>query len=380
MRHLSETIDYALRMFDEHPERDRFAAETAALDGRRRRYPCLSINHQNVPGDDFEPRDELTLPDVAVGDPVEAALARRILGLLEPLKLLNPVAPLFRLGAGTGTLVPAFGIPLNPETGNSPAFTRPVREIMAEPPPDPATAGLMPEIRSELDGLLARTPETFRIQLPDLQSPFNIAHAVAGEAVFLLPCEDRDLWMAFMDRITTFWLDTHRLLAGLIGEDRMTPAERRMTHISDCSCNLVSADFYREFVAPFDLRLAEAFPGIHMHHCSGPHVFRVTQDCLPNIACAECGYIAKTAAGYTEVDEVFERLGGKPVLIRIGQELPPGKEYELIRADLDRYAQHPRLLFGYTGMSWRRKDRPLIRDLHRRLDAYWDDHYAAGAS
>jgi hypothetical protein len=35
----------------------------------------------------------------------------------------------------------------------------------------------------------------------------------------------------------------------------------------------------------------------------------------------------------------------------------------------------PRLISGNTGMHWRRKDRPLIRDIHRRLDQHWADKY-----
>ena len=43
---------------------------------------------------------------------------------------------------------------------------------------------------------------------------------------------------------------------------------------------------------------------------------------------------------------------------------PGARHFDLFRDD-------PRVLFAYTGMHWRRADRPAIRALHRRLDAYW---------
>jgi hypothetical protein len=62
----------------------------------------------------------------------------------------------------------------------------------------------------------------------------------------------------------------------------------------------------------------------------------------------------------------------------IGQELPAdfAEACDVVRRDLERYPGNRRLLFGYTGMFWRKKDRPAIRDLHRRLDGL----FAARAS
>jgi hypothetical protein len=64
-------------------------------------------------------------------------------------------------------------------------------------------------------------------------------------------------------------------------------------------------------------------------------------------------------------------LRGKPIMLNIGQELPEGKELETILADLERYSETKRLLFNYTGMHWRKKDRPLIRDIHSATDEFW---------
>ena len=42
-------------------------------------------------------------------------------------------------------------------------------------------------------------------------------------------------------------------------------------------------------------------------------------------------------------------------------------------ASLDLALENPRIrLNGYTGIYWRRKDRPMIRELHQDLDHFWE--------
>ncbi|MBI4232118.1 hypothetical protein HY605_02700 [Candidatus Peregrinibacteria bacterium] len=130
---------------------------------------------------------------------------------------------------------------------------------------------------------------------------------------------------------------------------------------------------------PHDVRIAEAFGSIDVHTCSGPHVFQVTLENIPNIAATEAGFIESACAGCTSVDMAEKAIGDRPIILRIGQELPPGEEYGVIKKDIDRYQNNPRLLFSYSGMHWRKRDRQLIRDIHRSLDAYWADKFGNGS-
>ena len=361
------------------PERDEVQATQAALAGRRRDYPVFYLGHLVDPADAANPcPDDLILPDVCMADDTaEGRLARDVIGMLEPLKLLNPISPAFGLGLGPGTLVSSFGIPLDPEASNAPAFNRPLADVLAEPPPDPATSGLLAEMHERIDRIKALTPPRFLIRLPDYQGPFNIVHSIIGSEAFLAPQLDEVNFRALMTRVTDFFIAVRKNLIAWIGHDRLHPLDR-LPHISNCSVNLVSPDFYREFILPHDQRVAAEFGELHMNPCSGPHVFRVTYENLP-VSVTEAGFIARTAAGAISVDDAQCILADKPVLLLIGQELPPGQEYEFIRHDLDRYAANPRLLFGYTGMHWRRKDRPLIREIHRCLDQHWADQYGTEA-
>jgi hypothetical protein len=375
IRSLDEAIRYFDEMLEAHPERNILTAHEAALAGKKRSYPVITINHLVSPDDTDEPRDDLVLPQVDMPAGPKADLAREIIGLLEPLKMLNPVAPAFGLGVGPGTMVTCFGIALNPEAVNCPAHTRTMDEVLSEPPPDPATAGLLTDMHRRIDLIREYTPERFKIRLPDMQGPFNLAHAIVGEEALVAPYLEPGKFRALMGRITDLWIGARRALLDRIGEARQYPTDR-LPMICECSVNLVSPELYKEFMLPCDIRIGSGGP-VRIHPCSGPHVFRVTLANVPHVAWTEAGYIAKTAAGSISVDEALEAISDRGIVLEIGQELPEGDEYDFIKKDLDRYRRNPRLLFGYTGMHWRKKDRSPIRDIHRRLDGYWARRYTS---
>ncbi len=374
VRTINAAVEYARRVWREHPERDGLKAWQAALNGQRRPYPALTILHLVTPDDQDQPADEFMLPHVEMPATTSAGqLAREIIALLNPLKMLNPLDMSFGLGKGTGTMVPSFDIPLNPEIGDTPTHTLTLDDALARPAPHPATSGLMPAMRERILLIKKLIPagSGFHIQLPDMQGPFNLAHAILGEDALTAPYLQPDEFRNFMERVTTFWIAARKTLLSWIEPEWTSPKDTAVTCIAECSVNLVSPELYREHILPHDLKIARTFGALHIHPCSGPHVFHVTLDELPAVVLTEAGWIAKTAAGAITVDKALAAIGDRPIMLLIGQELPVGREEEFIRADLDRYVRNPRLMFSYTGMHWRIKDRPLIRDMHRRLDAYW---------
>jgi hypothetical protein len=336
----------------------------------------LYLGHLGDPEDTYVPTGELALPAVAIADAEEAALAREVIGMLEPLKLHNPVRPVCGLGSSTGTLVTFFGIPLNPAAQHSPAYHRSIAQLLAQPPPDAAHGGLMPEMLARIARLKARLPRGFKIALPDMQGPFNLVAAMTGEEALAAIHERPADLHALLERITTLWLEVRRLLLEAIGPEHCEADAPRLGRIAECAVNMISPAAYREHVLPHDLRIARACEALHIHPCSGPHVFKVTLETLPNVVSTEAGHIAKTTAGAISVDDALAQLGDRPIALSIGQELPEGQEEAFIKRDLDHYAAHPRLLFGYTGMHWRKRDRSQLRRLHQRLDAYWAERYA----
>ncbi len=373
---LEEAIAYFREQLEAHPERDILAADEAVIAGRRRRWPVIGLIHPARPDDTTDlSAEEPRLPEVRMPPGREADLAREIVAKLEPLRLLNRVSASFGVGQGTGTLVTSFGIPIDAAADNTPAFTRPLEEVLAEAPPDPLRSGLMAQMRERIAFLKDHTPEWFRIGMPDTQGPYNIAHAVIGTEALMAPYTAPAKFHELMRRVTDFWIAVVANLREWIGPERLTPWGR-FARICECSVNMLSPAMYVEHLLRYDLAIAEAFGPLDVHTCSGPHVFHVTLENLPEVVVTEAGYGEGLTAGYTPIHEALEAIGDRPIALRIGQMLPRGEEFEFICRDLDLYEKHPRLIFHYTGMYWKKPDRPLIRDIHRRLDAYWDSKYA----
>jgi hypothetical protein len=370
LRTLSEAVAYFQETFAAHPERDMLAALDRIRKGLRRRYPVLYIGHLGDPADRDPAPDEFELPRLDLPDTPEGQLGREVVNLLSPLKLDNPVQASLRLGRGTGTLAASFGIPLDPEADYAPRGQRPIADLLRDPEPDAETAGLMPEMRAKIELARSVLPPEIKIQLPDLQGPFNLLHAMAGDDAFLAPYGEPDAFREMMGRIVRLWLGARRVLLEWIGPDRLDPLYS--DRICECSVNMISAEMYREFVLEHDQAIAREIGPIHLHHCSGPHVFRAVTAAVP-VHSVEAGFIDRTAAGSASVEEVLAAIGDREINLFIGEELPRdfGAARETVQRHLDLYRTRPRISYGYTGMFWRKADRPAIRRLHGELDEYW---------
>ena len=370
---IENAVEYFNEVMRHHVERDILSAHRDVMAGKLRPYPVLRINHLIQPEDTFEPEDEFQLPFIETSETPKGILMNEIVNMLTPLKLLNPVNACFGLGVGPGTLVACFDIPLNSQAQNSPSYHLSLDQLLLKPLPDPKTSGLMPRMHEKIELIKNNVPDNFKINLPDLQGPFNLAHLILGTEVFMAPYADPAKFHAVMQKITDFWMMARRVLIDWIGPERISPWYWSDNIVCECSVNMISPEMYREFVLPYDRQIAEAIGSIAIHPCSGAHVFHATLNSLPNVVYTEAGYIENSTAEVISVDDALEAIGDQPIALGIGQELPPGREYEFIRKDLERYLDNPRLIFEYTGMHWRKKDRPLIRDLHKRLDNYWEE-------
>ena len=72
---LPAAVQYFLEMLQQHPEWDMVVAEQAVAQGKRRRYPALTINHLVDPDDTFTPSGEMVLPEVRMSPGPESKLA-----------------------------------------------------------------------------------------------------------------------------------------------------------------------------------------------------------------------------------------------------------------------------------------------------------------
>ncbi|MBI4028287.1 MAG: hypothetical protein HY360_25105 [Verrucomicrobia bacterium] len=355
-----------------NPACDGFAADLAAQEGRPRPHPMFHLNRQADPnagegipkGGQKERRTQLEAY-------TPERLAVELCGLLAPLKLHNPIRPLLGLGVGPGTATASFGCRLDPDANFCPSNHISVAELLATGCPDPAASGIMPSIREKIEVIKAHTPSWVKISMPDLQGPFNIIHMVVGNDVFILPQEEPETFRQGMTVFTDFFLAAHRMVSEWIGPERLDPYLARRYTVAECSTNMVSPEFYREHILAHDRRVAENWGRIAIHTCSGPHVFFNTLRHLPHVIDTEAGRIPPATSGWTDVDVALAEIGARPIILRIGSELPEGDEESFIRRDLDRLATNPRLQLGYVGMYWKKKDEDKIREMHLKLNEYY---------
>jgi hypothetical protein len=369
---LEQVIQHVLSTVEAHPERNFNIAKELVLNGKKRIYPAMAIGFPYVPNDHSVDKEPAPSPQLDIPNPEERQIAGEMLSMLHPFNddILNPVNLGFGVCKGPGTLVTCFGIPLLAEAHNTPAYTISPDEILEKPVPT-VESGIMKDMRHRIGRIKTLTPPDFKIFRPDTQGPFNLAHALVGDEAFLLPLTDPPKFHALIGKITDFYIQSVKALDEWIGPERRGPWDQAL-RLRECSVNLISREMYEEFVLPYDLRILNEFKSIGIHPCSGPHVFHATLDNIPGIRYTEAGYIEKTAAGSTEVADAVNALKGTSTALSIWEQIPQkDKEYETIKAQLDLSLQHPLMLFSYTGMNWRKKDKPLIREIHQSLNEYW---------
>ncbi|MDD3926780.1 MAG: uroporphyrinogen decarboxylase family protein [bacterium] len=370
LTNIRDVLEYFEETMAANPERDGSVAEEAAWAGSARRYPALCLNHFGDPFDTTVAVPFFSLPERRFADDAEGRICEKIVRSLAPLDMLNPVYKVIRPEGvcSPADLIPCFGFPLSEDRG-APAYTRTMADMLNDSPPDPETSGLLPVIRESIDLIKSLTPASFKIDPPDMQGPFNLIHAMVGNDAFTAPLTDPDDYRLLMERITDFWIAMRENLTAWIGLDRLRPLDR-VPRIAECSVNMVSEGFYREHILPYDRKIAEHFGHVRIHVCSGLHVFRATLDNLPVVATDAGTMLHQMAAPVVSGKTAFDMIGDRPVVLTIGEELPEDQdEASRIMADnLELYKKNRRLLFFFTGVFWRKKDRPMIRDLHRRLD------------
>jgi len=367
---IDDAVDALLSTLEKRPDKNRLLMWEELEQGQRPTYSGLYLGRQGH-------RDDAKRSVRPVDDSDEARVAAQILNMLRPLDLENPVTAAFGVGFGTGFMATAFGVELATEIAGAPVRNpRPLSDFDSFEVPDPETAGLLPKVRETIELYKALTPPEIKIMMPDMQGPFNIAHAVLGNDVFTAFTDDTERYHRFMQMVTDFFIRAQEVFEGWIGPERMVNTVLNRHRIAECSCNLISAAAYHEFVEPYDRQLAEHWGEVAIHTCSGPHVFEATL-CLPNVRSTECGIIPCASAGSLSLEEALEKVDVPPVILVVGQELERGREEDLIRSHLLKRREFPLLTFSYTGMYWTPDDDRHIVEMHKRLDEFYMEQVAS---
>ncbi len=365
---ITEAAEAFKAELDEHPECRSDLRDQAASSGTPHPHAVFYLGR---------------FPDLEQGEgkhappPPPQSPEEKLLGCLQgagnAIKMLQPIGAARGVGKGPGTMAASFGIRLNPELGFCPEGKRPLGEVLREGLPDPETSGIFPEMREDIEITKALTPEWFKLGLPDMQGPFNIAHMVLGDDAFIAPLADPGEWQEFMQLVTELFIAAHRTLMRWIGPERLPANPCGCHRIAECSVNMVSTEFYLEHVLEYDRQIADYYGDVSIHPCSGPHVFHVTLENLPNVICTEAGnMINPMTAGSISVDEALAAIGDRPIVLSVGEELPAGEEEATIRRIFDLMAANPRAIAGgFTSLGWKKGDEAKMREVHQRMNEYY---------
>ncbi len=119
------------------------------------------------------------------------------------------------------------------------------------------------------------------------QGVLNNAHRLRGEELFTDLLTEPDLCHHLFECVCTTMIDAVRRLHA---RQRETGFEVSFFTVSNCLVNLVSPETYREFLLPYDRRIAETFLTIGVHNCAwtvDPYIADYAS--LPNLSYIDMG-------------------------------------------------------------------------------------------
>jgi uroporphyrinogen-III decarboxylase len=126
-------------------------------------------------------------------------------------------------------------------------------------------------------------PSWIHVYLPDTQGPFDIAHAILGQEIFLAIYDEPELVHDLLDFSTKVYIEVTKRLKKIINEPmnscyhghalaRGIFMSNGGTRISEDSATLLSPEHIEEFVIPYDCAALKSFGGGFIHYC-GKHEY-----------------------------------------------------------------------------------------------------------
>ena len=167
---------------------------------------------------------------------------------------------------GVCTVAGIYGVPLVYSKDNWPDSQRRYLEpdeIDRLEPPDLDANPFFQRLMAQTDWIAASEG---RVEgFINFQGVLNNAHRLRGEKLFLDLFDAPDRCRHLFDGVCTTMIEAARQLHR---RQRQSGVDIGFITVSNCLVNMVSPEQYREFLLPFDQRLAEAFGCIGVHNCA----------------------------------------------------------------------------------------------------------------
>ena len=221
----------------------------------------------NVPVDQPSVGEQIAAP--------EAMLRAEIDKIRPHLELQDDALPMVRVSLGTAQVASAFGSEIFYQDDSLPAAkSHPLTELkmVNELAIPDKYAGQYEKLRQYTEYFLENKPELIPIQPPDIQSPFNSAHLVRGDDIFMDMYDDPESVGKLLDIVTDFMLQQLAWIKPMISDDKewfydWAGLWKGGARVSNCSSQMIGPDMYIDHVLPRDVRLMEAIGGGRMHYC-----------------------------------------------------------------------------------------------------------------
>ena len=184
--------------------------------------------------------------------------------------------PMLRPEIGTALIASAFGAELIFRNDNLPAVkSHPIQsldDLQKAGKPNSSKDGCFPQINKIIDYFIKHRPAGFKVCQCDTQGPWNTSQLLTGERIFLDIYDDIDFVCVLLDAVTNFMIKAVKKNKLAISEDNnyfflQGAVIRGGSRICNCSTDMISPDFYRDYILPRDLRFFEAVGGGMMHIC-----------------------------------------------------------------------------------------------------------------
>jgi hypothetical protein len=213
----------------------------------------------------------------------EKMLWNALLDMIALLEGRSDGVPSMRANTGVGTVASVFGCQQQVFEDKMPwvAEHLPRERVQAADIRHPARRGDMPRVLEYMEYFVEKLEGRAGVFCADVQSPFDTAHLICGDALFTALYDDPEFVHSLMDKVARVYVEVVRAMKKVNGEkpdeswhSNGLYAVRAGTRSCEDTTTLVSADHVQEFALRYTARCLRAFDGGWVHYCGdGKNMF-----------------------------------------------------------------------------------------------------------
>jgi hypothetical protein len=191
------------------------------------------------------------------------------------LEIEDDFLPTCRVQFGSGQVASAFGSEILVLDKSLPAAkSHPLTNIkdVYDLPLPGTTDGWYGKVTEFIKFYRANVPDGVKIHLPDTQGPFNTAHLVRGDDIFTELYDNPNEVEYLLDLVTDYTISEIKYLNSLVDYVPgwfydLGTLWKGTARLCNCSNQMISPEFYSQYVYPRDVRFFNELNGGRIHYC-----------------------------------------------------------------------------------------------------------------